>query len=179
MKPKRVKKLNPEAPLRPNAARLIQTRLDEMRSFAEAALDPGAEEVQHNMRIAAKRLRYLLDITGRCFGPEAEAARLAARKIQTVLGDIHDCDVMMPRVGTRIEQLTASDARALLLQAAGEEKLEAALVRNAPNRDAYRGLDLLRVHLRARRALLFERFRSLWQAEVSKGTWAALERSLD
>jgi hypothetical protein len=33
------------------------------------------------------------------------------------------------------------------------------------------------LHLLARRELLFERFRSLWQAQASKGTWAALERA--
>ena len=49
------------------------------------------------MRIAAKRLRYLLEIAGSCFGPEAKAARDAAKALQGVLGEIHDCDVMLPR----------------------------------------------------------------------------------
>ena len=31
---------------------------------------------------------------------------------------------------------------------------------------------------RTRRELLFRRFVELWQAEASKGTWAALERAL-
>ena len=48
------------------------------------------------MRIAAKRLRYVLEITETCFGAEAFAARRAVKELQSVLGDIHDCDVMLP-----------------------------------------------------------------------------------
>ena len=97
MKARRVKKLDPGAPLRPNASRIVRTRLGELRALAEKALDPGAATAQHDMRIAAKRLRYVLEITGTCFGAEALAARQAARELQTVLGEIHDCDVMLPR----------------------------------------------------------------------------------
>jgi CHAD domain-containing protein len=39
-----------------------------------------------------------LEITETCFGSEAEAARQAAKELQGVLGEIHDCDVMLPRV---------------------------------------------------------------------------------
>ena len=61
------------------------------------------------MRIAAKRLRYVLEITGPCFGPEAKAARDAAKRLQGVLGEIHDCDVMLPRA-EGIESLCAPAA---------------------------------------------------------------------
>jgi CHAD domain-containing protein len=97
MKARPVDGLDPKAPLRPNAVRIVRTRLDELRSLAPAALEPSASTAQHDMRIAAKRLRYVLEITGPCFGPEATAARDAAKRLQGVLGDIHDCDVMLPR----------------------------------------------------------------------------------
>jgi CHAD domain-containing protein len=98
MKARKVKGLDPKEPLRPNAARIVATRLDELRSFAAEALEPGAETAQHDMRIAAKRLRYVLEIAGACFGPRAEAARRLAKELQGVLGEIHDCDVMLPKV---------------------------------------------------------------------------------
>jgi hypothetical protein len=66
----------------------------------------------------------------------------------------------------------------VLLRATDAEDLESELVARAPNRTAYRGLELLTVHLRARRALLFERFREFWVAEEESGTWARLERAL-
>ena len=98
MKARKVRGLDPNEPLRPNAARIVATRLDELRALAAEALEPGAETAQHDMRIAAKRLRYVLEITGACFGPEAEAARRLAKELQGVLGEIHDCDVMLPKV---------------------------------------------------------------------------------
>jgi CHAD domain-containing protein len=97
MKARAVEGLDPAAPLRPNAARIVRTRLDELLFLATAALEPSAATAQHDMRIAAKRLRYVLEITGPCFGPGAEAARDAAKRLQGVLGEIHDCDVMLPR----------------------------------------------------------------------------------
>ena len=97
MKARDVPGLNPAEPLRSNAERIVQTRLDELRSLIEPALDPGAATAQHDLRIAAKRLRYVLEITQPCFGKEAVIARKAARELQGILGDIHDCDVMLPR----------------------------------------------------------------------------------
>ena len=130
------------------------------------------------MRIAAKRLRYVLEVTEGCFGSEAESARKAAKRLQEVLGEIHDCDVMLPRVGDQLEALQADDARATLIRAGGDDQLESRLVGEAPNRRTYRGLCVLAVHLRARRALLFERFCDLWRAENGRQTWDGLERTL-
>ena len=62
MKAKQVKKLDPVRPLGENAARIIKVRIDEMRSFAPRAL-AGKTSAQHDMRIAAKRLRYVLEAT--------------------------------------------------------------------------------------------------------------------
>lgn len=140
MKAREVEGLDPDGPLRDNAARIVSTRLGELRGFAEAALAPGAGTAQHDMRIAAKRLRYVLELLGPCIGEEARAARAAAKEAQSVLGDLHDCDLMLSRV---------------------------------------EGIASLEVVLRARRELLFRRFVELWQAEASKGTWAALERGLE
>ena len=98
MKAREVKGLDPAGPLRPNAERIVRTRLDELRSLAPAALEPAASTAQHDLRIAAKRLRYLLEIVGPCFGSEAKAVQDAAKSLQSVLGEIHDCDEMLPRV---------------------------------------------------------------------------------
>ncbi len=178
MKAGKVKGLDPARSLRSNAARIIRARLDEMLSFGEAASVPGAAVAQHDMRKAAKRLRYVLEITEGCFGQEAKRARVAARDLQSVLGDIHDCDVMAPRVQEQIDQLRAGDAHAILARADDEPDLDPALVRGAPNRTAYQGLGLLSVHLEARRALLYERFAKLLRSQHSAGIWSDLERAL-
>ena len=178
MKARKVKKLDPQGPLVENAARIVTTRLGELRDLATDALVPGATVAQHDMRIAAKRLRYVLEVTQGCFGEEASKARREAKELQTVLGEIHDCDVMLPRAINQIELLQAEDVRAILLRDGEADDLDPGLARGAPNRTAYRGLELLVVHLKARRALLFERFRQLWESQAGKGTWTSLERSL-
>jgi CHAD domain-containing protein len=98
VKARRVEELDPGEPLRPNASRIVRTRLDELCGFAGEALAPDAGVAQHDMRIAAKRLRYVLEIVGPCIGDEARAAHRAAKELQSVLGDLHDCDLMLPKV---------------------------------------------------------------------------------
>ena len=104
MKAKKVKGLDPRDPLLGNAALIVATRLAELRSFTPAALAPDASEVQHDMRIAAKRLRYVLETVGLCLGEPAEQGRQAARDLQDVLGDIHDCDERFALVGHHLDR---------------------------------------------------------------------------
>ena len=42
MKARKVNGLKPGEPLRPNAARILETRLDELRTLAAEAVEPGA-----------------------------------------------------------------------------------------------------------------------------------------
>jgi CHAD domain-containing protein len=106
VKARQIEGLDPTGPLRPNAARIVRGRLDELRGFADDALAPGAATAQHDMRIAAKRLRYVLEVVGPCIGEEAKAARDAAKQLQSVLGDLHDCDLMLAKV-EQVESLAA------------------------------------------------------------------------
>jgi CHAD domain-containing protein len=173
-----VKKLNPSRPLGENAARIIGTRLDEMLSFAPKALD-GRVKSQHNMRIAAKRLRYVLEVTGFCFGRPADTARRRSRDLQDILGEMHDCDEMLPRVRRHLEELQRTDAQAVREKAGQTPDLDPRLAAQAPHRTAYRGLDVLAVYLEARRKLLSDRFAAFWARQEETGTWLRLERAID
>lgn len=115
MKARTVEGLDPAAPLRPNAVCIVATRLAELLALAGPALDPGAAEAQHDLRIAAKRLRYVLEIVEPCFGAEAKAARKAAKELQGILGELHDCDVMLPSVGGIVSLETLLRTRRELL----------------------------------------------------------------
>lgn len=134
MKAKRVKKLDPAAPLAENAARIVRVRLAELHSFAPRALEPDAETEQHDLRIAAKRLRYVLEVGGFCLGSAAAKARRRARDLQDLLGELHDCDVMLPRVEGELRELRSRDARALRARAGDAPDLDARLVAQAPGR---------------------------------------------
>jgi hypothetical protein len=178
VKARPVKKLDPSRSLGENAARIVKVRLDEMLDFAPRALD-GMTKAQHDMRIAAKRLRYVLEVTGFCFGRPADTARRRARDLQDILGEIHDCDVMLPRVREHLKELQRSDAKAVRERAGTAPDLDPRLAAQAPHRTAYRGLDVLAVYLEARRELLTDRFAAFWERQEETGTWKRLDRSVD
>jgi CHAD domain len=179
LKARRVKKLDPHRTLSENAARIVRVRLDEMRSFAPKALEPAATRKQHDMRIAAKRLRYVLEATEFCFGRRAQVARRRARELQEILGELHDCDVMLPRVERHLADLRDADAAAVRARAGDADDLDPTLAARAPHRTAYRGLETLIVYLQARRELLFDRFVDFWAEQERSGTWDGLERAAD
>ena len=98
MRARKVKGLDPDGTLAENAERIVAVRLAELRSFSPSVLDPFEVEALHDMRIAAKRLRYVLELTRPALGPSAAGGARTAKKLQDLLGRIHDCDVMLPRV---------------------------------------------------------------------------------
>jgi len=152
MKARRVKGLDPAAALADNAERIVRVRLDELCAFMPRAADPAEVVALHDMRIAAKRLRYILEITGPCFGPYAVTAVKATKDLQDLLGEIHDCDVQLPEVQAFHDELVDDGAH-----------------------DASAGLNALARHLEARRELLFGRFEELWRELGRRGYRARLE----
>ena len=96
-----------------------------------------------------------------------------------MLGDIHDCDVMVDVVRAHARQLRAEDAAAV--RAALDpraEDLDPELLRLAPNRVRYRGLEALVTYLRVRRDVLFAQFAEQWAELERQGFRKALERAV-
>ena len=73
MKARRLRGLDAEMPLADAAERIVAVRLAELCGLADRAQDGAAVAELHDTRIAAKRLRYVLEITAPCFGPYAES----------------------------------------------------------------------------------------------------------
>ena len=170
MKARKVKGLDPTGALADNAARIVRVRLDELTSFMPTAADPDELVALHDMRIAAKRLRYVLEVTGSCFGPYAANAVKQVKELQDLLGEIHDCDVQLPEVAAFLDELMEED-----VAAAGASPRDLA---RAPNRRNYAGLVALQVHLRARRRALFADFLEMWRDLERKGFAARLAFAL-
>ena len=179
MKPGKVKHLDPDGPLADNAERIVSARLDELWSFVPAVLDPANVEELHEMRIAAKRLRYVLEVTAEsCFGPYAVAAEKRIKRLQDLLGEIHDCDVQYPRVDSLRRELEGEAASQLRELAEGSADLDPALVSSLQTSEEERGLVTLATYLRARRELLYDQFVTLWNDIERDGLRARLKFAL-
>lgn len=164
--------------LPPEILRHLSRRLERLREGAPASLENSAVKVQHQMRVAAERLRYALELTGDALGSQAHTARRAARGLQEVLGEVRDCDLAIPAARVTTAELEAEDVETIIERARGSRDLDPVLVHAAPNRGGYRGLALGTVHLKARRRMKFERFKRLWLEQSRQGVWVALETSL-
>jgi CHAD domain-containing protein len=83
-----------DAPLRDGAQRLCILRVAELYGFARYVHDVDRVEELHEMRKAAKHLRYSLEILRVCFGQEIDQRIDEVKLIQEQIGEIHDRDVL-------------------------------------------------------------------------------------
>jgi hypothetical protein len=179
VKAKRVKGLDPNGTLADNLELIVAERLDELCSFVPKALDPSRVKALHDMRIAAKRLRYILEVGAEpCFGPYAQTAIRRAKDLQDLLGELHDCDVQLPRVRALQDELRAADALEARARAGDAPDLDPTLASGTPHAESWRGLETMAIYLQARRGLLFERFLELWQSLERDGFRARLEYAI-
>ncbi|MCQ1538422.1 CHAD domain-containing protein [Methanocalculus taiwanensis] len=73
----------------------ISTRLEELISFERYVPDPTRIAEHHEMRIAAKRLRYTMEIFSDLYPDALKKPIQVVKKLQDLLGDMHDCDVWL------------------------------------------------------------------------------------
>ena len=94
-----VKGIAPGKSLEECARRIITTRLHEMMSFKEGAIDGRDIECVHDMRVASRRLRAAMRNFVDCFTPKKEFRRHLKRveRITSTLGDVRDLDVLIDR----------------------------------------------------------------------------------
>lgn len=85
--------LDCEGSFRSAAPGLLETRLDELLHFEPYVADPVAETELHAMRIAAKWLRYTMELLAPAYKDRLKDHLASVKRIQELLGDLHDSDV--------------------------------------------------------------------------------------
>ena len=73
--------------------RVILDRLKELEKLSNGLFNPFEIEDLHEMRIAAKRLRYAVELFEQCWSNSLAIYAKSVARIQSALGDVHDCDV--------------------------------------------------------------------------------------
>ncbi len=139
----------------------IRPLLDELESFDADLLCPTAVRRHHAMRIAAKRLRYSLEVFEPLYGPALGPSLRAARDMQTLLGDLHDCDVWVQSLPGALPAEKAS---------AGKDRRR--------QRRLAQGIEEFRRDRLRRRGALYRRSVAYWRKCRKEKTWLILRRIL-
>lgn len=79
-----------------NAQLIIAARVQDLLDCEGCVQFPEKVNDLHRMRIAAKRMRYTLEIFEPALGKAVTAAIQAMKEVQELLGAIHDLDVLVP-----------------------------------------------------------------------------------
>ncbi len=87
------------------ARRLFAQRLRDVFACHRAITGEDDVEGLHKLRIAVKKLRYAIETLDFAAGENAKENLRFFKKLQTVLGDLHDCDVFIEMASKRANKL--------------------------------------------------------------------------
>ncbi len=142
----------------------INERLNEFLTYEVYLRQPEYKDELHAMRIAAKRLRYTMEIFAPLFADNLKKPLRAIRKTQEMLGEIHDCDVWIEYLPEFEQQ-----ERVRILIFYGSAR---ALGRLKP------GLDYFLKNRVEERARIFKNFSHEWSKWRKEETWLSLRETV-
>ncbi len=138
----------------------INERLVGLFSFEHSLTDPGDRKGHHQMRIAAKRLRYTLEICNLPFENRLAEFIEAIKRLQSLLGKLHDCDVWLDNIKT-----FTSNEKTRMVEYLGSIRAFKRLKR---------GIDYLVRQRRKDRQMLFEQSVQFWKQLGEQDFWGKL-----
>jgi CHAD domain-containing protein len=102
--------ITPDATFREAAASAIEVRAEELFAFRDRALDTNDIEGVHDMRVATRRLRAVMEIFAPCFPPKRHKHVLKEVKLLAgALGERRDPDVMIDGLEQVASKLGTAD----------------------------------------------------------------------
>jgi len=139
-------------------ATLLAEHLETLERQLGEVRGAGDEEQVHRARIAAKRLRYLLEPLRGHRQVDAQAAVTKLKALQDVLGDLHDCHILSREIAAALVECAAERARAQYAVISGSGRARAA----GDSKNPRAGLLALAGRVRERRDALFAELKRDW-----------------
>jgi putative phosphoesterase len=147
-----------------NAWRRVRGMVDELLEHEGYVHQEAAIEEHHAMRISSKRLRYALEMIEPLFDDRLEVEISRIKKLQELLGDMHDCDVWTQEMDRLIADLRQGKLE--LPQGMSAERMRP-------------GLTFLRDDRSKRRREIYREFTELWDSMTAEGFLDSLLRRLE
>ena len=153
----------PSLSFRQAGVEVIESRLKEVLELSDSVHHPFDFEPLHRMRIAAKRLRYALELFSPCWGGGLKPLAREVSEMQTALGDLRDCDTWIEDLGPRLDR-RRGQSEAIVLRAADLSVRPAAA--------------WLLSHFTKERGEHFSRALTLWQQWEAEGFFGRVRETL-
>jgi CHAD domain-containing protein len=138
----------------------ILERVGELRAFEPCLEKPEDRERHHAMRIAAKRLRYTMELFKAVYDGGLDRVIEAVKQVQSLLGEVHDCDVWVAQLDKMLQKHSKRLIR--YFRHAG------------PLAQLKAGIDFLKQNRRRRRDELFSTLVHFWREQTEAGLWDEL-----
>jgi CHAD domain-containing protein len=148
-----------------HAREAITERLTELLTFEPYVYQSQRMEKLHEMRIAAKRLRYTLEIFMPLYGKQFDKPLKLIKEVQERLGSLHDCDVWVQFLDE-----FAQEERRRTLNYFGRLRPFSAL------KPGIQYLALDRQHARQQ---VYNEFVKFWKGVESQNVWETLLKSIE
>jgi len=147
------------------ARQAVSARLEAMLSWEIYVKQPDKLQELHSMRIAAKHLRYAMETFDPPFAGKFKDHIKTVKKVQELLGEIHDCDVWI-EILPRFLDKERERAVEFFGHSRGISRLR-------------HGVLALEKERKTRREERYAEFVNFWGAVQEKGLWKKLLRTLD
>jgi len=155
----------PADAVRQYARHELHRRISDLLDFESVVVFPADARQLHQMRIAAKRLRYAMEVFAEAWDGLLALAIEQVKRIQNELGDLHDCDVWIETCAAFPDQ-----EKQRFMDFQGSLRGFSHLTP---------GLDHLAADRRARRDAIHRQFIETWQSLAAAETWSTLRATVD
>jgi CHAD domain-containing protein len=148
----------------PTAVLHIGKGIDKLLMYDEWVKYPDAVAEHHAMRIAAKQLRYMMELYSPLYRRGLKKPISQVTRLQEILGELHDCDVWIDRVTY------------LLLK----ERTKPRVLRDSdrPGPVVIAGLKQFLTDREKERRFIYRRFSRRWESLSRAGAWQATRTML-